>query len=104
MLHLAGRYHLQGQLALKFEVLGHVEWGEKILELVKQKGAELKDYKLQAERYLFEFVPERMRHEAKMQVGGLVAPGRSVYANDVYWWMALHCVRSPLPPLLSSLA
>ena len=93
MLHLAGRYHLQRPLGVKFDVLGNIECGAKISELVRQKGRELKDYKLRAERLLFEFVPSRMRHEAKVQVGGIVAPGRNVYANDIYWWMALHLVR-----------
>lgn len=92
MIHLAGRYHLKGVNAVKQHLLGNIEWGAAILELLRQKGKELKDYKLQTERFLFEYVPKRMHHEAKSQVGGLVAPGRAIYANDVYWWMSLHLV------------
>jgi hypothetical protein len=94
MLHLAGRYHLKGADSIKQDLLANIEWGNSILKLAKQKGRELKDYKLQAERYLFEFIPQRMVHEAKAQVGGIVAPGRNVYSNDIYCWMALQLVRT----------
>lgn len=100
MIHLAGRYHLKTPESINKKDLECVEWGKDIFELAAQKGRELKDYKLQVERRLLEFVPPRMLHPPVQHPNGIVTAGRQIYAGEIYWWMCLHLVSTSHLPLL----
>lgn len=95
VIHLIGKYDLP--TGIKEYVLLKQKNGKMVLDLVKAKAAELKEFKLEVERELSDFYPSKMVHGTTATVvDGRKeenVAGRAIYASDIYLWQALTIVR-----------
>jgi hypothetical protein len=92
MLHIIGKFDTVSRGELKGVnkvLLSTQENGRVVLELAAKKAKELKEKKLQVERTLLEWFPQKMIHgDTDAQF-----PGHQLYATDVYLWIGLTIVR-----------
>ncbi|ESZ98385.1 hypothetical protein SBOR_1263 [Sclerotinia borealis F-4128] len=83
IIHIAGGLEIPGQI--KKSRFANTRFGKVCLETAERKALELREKKLEVERRLSQYYPERLiRRETPDKI-----PGRADYGSDIYYWQAL---------------
>jgi hypothetical protein len=90
MIRLVGLWNVNG--AINKPLIASLDQGRTIMDIVEKKIHEQTYRKIEIEERLRTFFPANMLHPANNPANA-IAPGRSVYANDLYMWHALTLVR-----------
>ncbi|KAF7955805.1 hypothetical protein EAE96_004728 [Botrytis aclada] len=87
IVHIAGGLELPG--LINRSSFDHIEYGKICLQVAERKCRELRDKKIDVERRLLQYYPQRLiRRETPDKI-----PGRADYGSDIYYWQALTMCR-----------
>ncbi|KAF7881554.1 uncharacterized protein EAF02_006242 [Botrytis sinoallii] len=87
IIHIAGGLELPG--LINRSSFDNIEYGKICLKVAERKCRELRDKKIDVERRLLQYYPQRLiRRETPEKI-----PGRADYGSDIYYWQALTMCR-----------
>ncbi|TGO68321.1 hypothetical protein BOTNAR_0026g00080 [Botryotinia narcissicola] len=87
IIHIAGGLELPG--LINRSSFNSIEYGKICLQVAERKCRELRDKKIDVERRLLQYYPQRLiRRETPDKI-----PGRADYGSDIYYWQALTMCR-----------